>query len=80
MRPRVKIANRNPWYDKMRIDITKILMTNGSLMKVESIAECSPWSIRGASRNNEMTQFPAAQFYFCFHLFTSADFKVFLGY
>ena len=23
----------------------KILMTNGSLMKVESIAECSPWSI-----------------------------------
>ena len=28
-----------------KIDITKILMTNGSLMKVESIAECSPWSI-----------------------------------
>ena len=27
------------------IDKTKILMTNGSLMKVESIAECSPWSI-----------------------------------
>ena len=24
---------------------TKILMTNGSLLKVESIAECSPWSI-----------------------------------
>ena len=24
---------------------TKILMTNGSLMKVESIAKCSPWSI-----------------------------------
>ena len=23
----------------------KALMTNGSLMKVESIAECSPWSI-----------------------------------
>ena len=23
---------------------TKILMTNGSLMDVESIAECSPWS------------------------------------
>ena len=23
---------------------TKILMTNGSLMKTESIAECSPWS------------------------------------
>ena len=24
-------------------DKTNILMTNGSLMKVESIAECSPW-------------------------------------
>ena len=28
-----------------KIDKLKILMTNGSLMKVESIAECSPWSI-----------------------------------
>ena len=28
-----------------KIDKTKILMTNGGLMKVESIAECSPWSI-----------------------------------
>ena len=28
-----------------KIDKTNILMTNGSLMKVESIAECSPWSI-----------------------------------
>ena len=28
-----------------KIDKTTILMTNGSLMKVESIAECSPWSI-----------------------------------
>ena len=28
-----------------RIDKAKILMTNGSLMKVKSIAECSPWSI-----------------------------------
>ena len=27
------------------IDKTNILMTNGSLMKVESIAECSPWNI-----------------------------------
>ena len=26
-------------------DKTNILMSNGSLMKVESIAECSPWSI-----------------------------------
>ena len=26
----------------LKIDKTKILMTNGSLMKVESIAECSP--------------------------------------
>ena len=28
-----------------KIDNTKILMTNGSLMKVESIAECSKGSI-----------------------------------
>ena len=28
-----------------KIDKTQILMTNGSLMKVESIAECSHWSI-----------------------------------
>ena len=27
------------------IEKTKVLMTNGSLMKVESIAECSPWNI-----------------------------------
>ena len=29
----------------LKIDETKILMTNGSLMQVKSIAECSPWSI-----------------------------------
>ena len=28
-----------------KIDKTKILMKNGSFMKVQSIAECSPWSI-----------------------------------
>ena len=28
-----------------KIDKTKILITNGSLVKVESIAEFSPWSI-----------------------------------
>ena len=28
-----------------KIDKTKILMTNSSLMKIESIAEWSPWSI-----------------------------------
>ena len=27
------------------IDKTKVLMANGSLMKVQSIAECSPWNI-----------------------------------
>ena len=32
------------WYYS-KIDKTKILMTNCSLMKVESIAECSPRSI-----------------------------------
>ena len=26
-----------------KIDKAKILMTNGRLMKVESIAECAPW-------------------------------------
>ena len=30
---------------RSKIDKTKILMTNGSLMKVESIAECSKGSI-----------------------------------
>ena len=30
--------------DHSKIDKTNFLMTNGSLMKVESIAECSPWS------------------------------------
>ena len=29
-----------------KIDKTKILMNKGSLMKVESIAECSSWSIQ----------------------------------
>ena len=28
-----------------KIDKTKILMANGSFIKVESIAECSTWSI-----------------------------------
>ena len=31
--------------DHSKIDKTKILMTNGGLMKVENIAECSLWSI-----------------------------------
>ena len=31
--------------DHSKIDKTKILMKYGSLMKVESIAECSTWSI-----------------------------------
>ena len=29
----------------LKIEERKILITNSSLMKVESIAECSPWSI-----------------------------------
>ena len=29
----------------LKKDKTKILITNGSLMKVKSITECSPWSI-----------------------------------
>ena len=34
-----------PPQTKFAGDIIKILMTNPSLMKVKSIAECSPWSI-----------------------------------
>ena len=33
------------WSGHLKIDITKVLMDNGSLMKVEKIAECSTWSI-----------------------------------
>ena len=29
----------------LKIDKTEVLMDNGSLMEVESIAKCSPWSI-----------------------------------
>ena len=29
----------------LKIDKTNVLMENGSLMKVKSIAECSTWSI-----------------------------------
>ena len=29
----------------LQIDKTNILMENGSLMKVDSFAECSPWNI-----------------------------------
>ena len=32
-------------HSKIPVDETKILMTNGSLVKVESIAECASWSI-----------------------------------
>ena len=31
--------------NQSQIDKPKVLKTNGSLMKVESIAKCSPWSI-----------------------------------
>ena len=29
----------------LKLDKTKVLMENGSLMEVKSIEECSPWSI-----------------------------------
>ena len=36
-----------PVYDcQSKLDETKILMTNGNLLEVESIAECSPLIIR----------------------------------
>ena len=47
----IKSPYLDPWTVKpvlsghLKIDKTKVLMGNGSLMKVESIAECSPWSI-----------------------------------
>ena len=42
----VSIYTVKPVYSgHSKIDKTKILMTNGSLVKVQSIAECSPWSI-----------------------------------
>ena len=31
--------------DQLKMDKTKVLVANDSLMKLESIAECSPWSI-----------------------------------
>ena len=40
-----RIFSKTRLKQQLKIDKTKILMTNGSLMKVESIAECSLWSI-----------------------------------
>ena len=37
----VKLSTVNPV--PLKIDKTKVLMTNSSLMKVKSIAECSSW-------------------------------------
>ena len=45
-RYRNRIAIRaDPDQTTSKIDKTKVLMTNDSLMKVKSIAECSHWSI-----------------------------------
>ena len=41
----IKIAVKPVLSGLSNIDKTKILMTNGSLIKVESIEECSLWSI-----------------------------------
>ena len=46
----VKLMNKNiivkpVLSGHLKIDITKVLLGNGSLMKVECIAECSPRSI-----------------------------------
>ena len=51
MAPENRIIKKKLSYSKAvlsghsKIDKTKVFMTNGSLMKVKSIAECSPWSI-----------------------------------
>ena len=39
-----KTCLKQPLID-LKIDKTKVLMENGCLMMVKSIAECSPWSI-----------------------------------
>ena len=41
----MKLYTVKPVLSHLKIDKTKVLMEDGSLMKVESIAECSPWSI-----------------------------------
>ena len=56
------------WTDHSKIDKTKVLMTNGSLMKVERIVECSPWSILqyfwpALSDNRSLK--PILVFFFC---------------
>ena len=44
--PTIKCATVKPVLsDHSKIDKANILMTNGSLMQVKRIAECSPWSI-----------------------------------
>ena len=43
--PRIRTTVKPVLRGHSKIDKTKIWMTNGSLMKVKSIAECSPWSI-----------------------------------
>ena len=40
-----KVTVKLVWNGHSKMDITMILMTNGSLMKVKSIAECAPWGI-----------------------------------
>ena len=41
-----KLITVNPFLSgHAKLDKTQILMTSGTLMKVESIAECSMWSI-----------------------------------
>ena len=45
MRMILPVAVQPVWKGHSKIDKTKVLMTTGSLMKVESIAECSLWSI-----------------------------------
>ena len=40
-----RVTVKPVYNDLSKVDKTKILMTNCSLMKVQCIAECSPWSI-----------------------------------
>ena len=55
-----------------KIDKTKILKTNGSLMKVESIAECSHWPYP-----QKFIAFQRIFFFFFFFFFSNSVNKIF---
>ena len=76
---RIKTYRKPVLSGHSKIDKTKILKTNGSLMKVESIAECFPWSIlqyfRPALSDNYTPRKLCLWWVYCFHVvYTPANF------